>query len=50
METTDPGGDGDDVLVERPRPGVAVVTLNRPERLNAFTSPMLDRLFGVLRE
>ena len=38
---------GDDVLVDWGRPGVAVVTLNRPDRLNALTSPMIDRLFGT---
>jgi len=47
------GGDGventdtDDVLVDWGRPGVAVVTLNRPDRLNGLTSPMLERLYGT---
>ncbi len=39
--------DGGDVLVDWGRPGVALVTLNRPDRLNTFTSPMMDRLFGA---
>jgi len=38
----------DFVIVERPRPEVAVVTLNRPERMNAMAYdvmvPVLDRL------
>ena len=37
-----------DVLVGRPRPEVALVTLNRPERLNALTSEMLARIYEVL--
>ena len=41
---------GDDVLVDRPRDGIAVVTLNRPDRLNAFTSQMFDRLLAVLEQ
>src|SRR5580693_7269313 len=39
---------GDDVLVDRPRPEVAMVTLNRPERLNALTSEMLAHIYEVL--
>src|SRR5580693_5581993 len=39
---------GDDVLVDRPRPEVAMVTLNRPERLNALTSEMLAQIYDVL--
>jgi enoyl-CoA hydratase len=36
---------GATVLLERPRPGIAVLTLNRPARLNALTFAM----FGELR-
>jgi enoyl-CoA hydratase/carnithine racemase len=36
------------VTLERPRAGVAVLTLNRPERLNAISVDMLDRLFVAL--
>lgn len=36
------------VLIERPRPGIALVTLNRPERRNALTPAMVERLFAVL--
>ncbi|HXW36046.1 MAG TPA: enoyl-CoA hydratase/isomerase family protein, partial [Acidimicrobiales bacterium] len=39
----------DTVLVERPRPGVALVTLNRPSRLNALTSEMLERIYDTFR-
>ena len=48
---TAPGGatsGGDDVLVERPRPEVALITLNRPDRLNALTSEMLARIYSTL--
>jgi enoyl-CoA hydratase/carnithine racemase len=37
-----------DVLVERPRPEVAVVTLNRPDALNALTFPLVDELHATL--
>ena len=39
----------DTVLVERDG-GVAVVTLNRPERLNAIDSELMQHLPGVLRQ
>ena len=43
------GTDGiDDVLVDRSRAGVALLTLNRPHRLNALTSDMLARIYEVL--
>ncbi len=37
-----------DVLVDWPRPGVALVTLNRPARLNALTSEMLAEIYETL--
>jgi enoyl-CoA hydratase len=40
----------DDVLVDWPRPGVALVTLNRPDRLNALTSEMLADIYRVLED
>lgn len=52
MGTT--SGDGatgpgrDDVLVDRSRAGVALVTLNRPQRLNALTAEMVADLYDVL--
>jgi len=42
------GAAANDVLVERPQAEVALVTLNRPERLNALTSEMLARIYEVL--
>ena len=38
------------VLVDRPRPEVAVVTLNRPDRLNALSFALVDELHAVLDE
>ena len=40
--------EGDLVLVDRPRPGVAVVTLNQPERLNALSFALVDELHAAL--
>jgi 2-(1,2-epoxy-1,2-dihydrophenyl)acetyl-CoA isomerase len=37
-----------DDLLESVADGVAVLTLNRPDRLNALTSTMLDRMLGAL--
>jgi enoyl-CoA hydratase/carnithine racemase len=37
------------LLVERPRDGVVLVTLNRPERLNAITFEMFDELHDLCR-
>jgi len=39
---------GDDLLIERRR-GVTVLTLNRPDRLNAFTAPLTIALLGALQ-
>ena len=39
----------DDVLlVDEPEPGVAVLTLNRPERLNALNGPLVETLMTTL--
>ena len=38
----------DDSLLVARRGGVMVLTLNRPERLNAITAPMLDALYAAL--
>jgi enoyl-CoA hydratase/carnithine racemase len=36
------------VLVERPRPDVAVITLNQPDRLNALSFALVDELHAAL--
>ena len=38
----------EDLLVTWPVPGVALLTLNRPERLNALTSGTVERLYHTL--
>lgn len=38
-----------DVEVSSPRPGVAEVLLNRPDKLNAMTSSMVEQLHGAFR-
>ena len=38
------------VLLDRPRPDVAVVTLNRPDRLNALSFALVDQLHATLDE
>jgi enoyl-CoA hydratase/carnithine racemase len=37
------------LLVERPRDGVVLVTLNRPDRLNAITFQMFDEMHDLCR-
>jgi len=37
-----------DDLLEAVKDGVATLTLNRPERLNAMSGPMLDGLLEAL--
>jgi enoyl-CoA hydratase len=48
------GAAGDFVTVERPRPGIALVTLNRPERMNSMAFdvmvPLRERLEEVGRD
>jgi enoyl-CoA hydratase/carnithine racemase len=36
------------LVVEEPEPGIALVTLNRPERLNAFDLAMVDEIHALL--
>ena len=36
------------VLVDRPRDDVAVVTLNRPDRLNALSFALVDELHAAI--
>ncbi len=38
----------DTVLLTRPLPGVALLTLNRPDRLNAWTDELAAKYFGFL--
>ena len=38
------------VLVDRPRPDIAVVTLNRPDKLNALSFALVDDLHASLDE
>jgi enoyl-CoA hydratase len=38
------------VLVEKPRPHVAQVTLNNPERLNAMSFALVEALYGALEQ
>ncbi len=38
------------VLVDRPQPGVALVTLNRPDRMNSMAFDVMVPLRGVLEE
>jgi len=47
VATSEAAAATDDVLVDRSRTGVALVTLNRPHRLNALTSEMLARIYDV---
>ncbi len=42
--------DKEHLLVERRDDGVVLLTLNRPEQLNALSGSMMDRLKDVLRE
>jgi len=42
--------DGDDILLDRPEDGIAVLTLNRPARLNALTRETVARLNDRLDE
>ncbi|MFD0774557.1 enoyl-CoA hydratase-related protein [Streptomonospora algeriensis] len=49
ITSEDPGADGAPVLGERDG-GVLRLTLNRPDRLNAWTPQMAERMFALLRE
>lgn len=40
----------DENLLFNKEKGIAIVTLNRPEKLNAITHPMLQRLHGIIEE
>lgn len=45
-----PEAEQDLMLLERPESGIGVLKLNRPERLNAFTPPMIAQWLARLRE
>jgi enoyl-CoA hydratase len=36
------------VLVDRPRPNIALITLNRPERMNSMAFDVMVPLKGVI--
>jgi enoyl-CoA hydratase len=38
------------VLIDQPRPGLAVVTLNRPERMNAMAFDVMPPLASTSRD
>lgn len=38
------------VLYDRPEPGIAVLTFNRPEKMNALSTALLNRLEALLHE
>ncbi|MGB8858002.1 MAG: enoyl-CoA hydratase [Ilumatobacteraceae bacterium] len=40
----------DVVLIEHREPGIALITLNRPDRLNAWNGPLAHRYFELLDE
>src|SRR5262245_58578886 len=51
VDSAGASGDGDAmayVLVEKPRPHVSVVTLNRPERMNAMSFETVGPLYEAL--
>jgi enoyl-CoA hydratase/carnithine racemase len=43
-------GDYQDLLVTRPEPGIAVVTLNRPEKRNALRAETFSEIFAAVGE
>ncbi len=43
-------GAGDAVVIDRVRPEVAVVRMNRPDRRNAMNYPLLSGLYGAFEE
>jgi enoyl-CoA hydratase/carnithine racemase len=49
MSTTNNSG-ADVVLLSAPAPGVALLTLNRPDRMNAWNADLSARYFGLLEE
>lgn len=51
MTSSDPLATGNDaVVIDRVRPGVAVVRMNRPDRRNAMNYPLLSGLYGAFEE
>ncbi|NQW60430.1 enoyl-CoA hydratase [bacterium] len=50
MATSNNTAANDTVLLSRPAPGVALLTLNRPDRLNAWNGELSERYFTLMDE
>lgn len=50
MAASDTTTTATDVVLREVRDGVCLLTLNRPERMNAWTQPMEERYFDLLEE
>lgn len=48
--SSNPASGSDVVLRETPAPGVALLTLNRPDRMNAWNAELSARYFGLLED
>ncbi|MSV60297.1 MAG: enoyl-CoA hydratase, partial [Actinobacteria bacterium] len=50
MATSNNSAANDTVLLSHPAPGVALLTLNRPDRLNAWNGELSERYFTLMDE